>query len=106
MLTCLSAARRPTAGELVAFGTRLHDASPRAVARFRAETVAVMGQHPAQTLPDVLPVGDAVARRLRLRGAGRRFARRRAAELLAGVGLDGRAAARRPRELSGGQQQR
>jgi ABC-type lipoprotein export system ATPase subunit len=105
LMTCLAGTQRPLAGELHAFGARLHDAPARRVARWRAQHVAVVGQHYVRSLSPDLRVGDIVALPARLRGLPADRARRRGAELLERAGLGDRADARRA-ELSGGQSQR
>jgi ABC-type lipoprotein export system ATPase subunit len=105
LLECLSALRRPTAGRLLAFGTRLHDAPDRELARFRAEAIGIVAQHYFRALSPDLPVRDLVALKPALLGWSPRARRARAAELLERVGLADRADARR-QELSGGEQQR
>jgi peptide/nickel transport system ATP-binding protein len=105
LMGCLAGTQRPLAGELHAFGARLHDAPARHVARWRAGHVAVVGQHYVSSLSPDLRVGDIVALPARLRGLPAAVARRRGAELLERAGLGGRLGARRA-ELSGGQSQR
>lgn len=98
---CLAGTQRPLAGELHAFGARLHDAPVRTVARWRAEHVAVVGQHYVRSLSPDLRVRDIVALPARLRG----LPTDRAPELLERAGLGDKGDARRA-ELSGGQSQR
>jgi peptide/nickel transport system ATP-binding protein len=105
LMRCLAGALRPLAGELHGFGTRLHDAPPRALARWRTEHVGVVGQRYASSLSPDLRAVDAVMLRALLRGSDRAGARRDALALLERVGLLERAGARRG-ELSGGEQQR
>jgi peptide/nickel transport system ATP-binding protein len=105
LMGCLAGTQRPLAGELHAFGARLHDAPARHVARWRAGHVAVVGQHYVSSLSPDLRVGDIVALPARLRGLPAAVARRRGAELLERAGLGDRRGARRT-ELSGGQSQR
>jgi ABC-type lipoprotein export system ATPase subunit len=87
------------------FGARLDEAGARALANHRARTVAVVTQDAGRALGDDQAVGARIALRARLAGMGSRAAKRRAAELLERVGLEGRGKARRL-ELSGGEQQR
>ncbi len=105
LLACLSGLQETTAGELHVFGTRLDEASGRALAGHRARTVAVVTQDAGRALGDDRPVGARIALRARLAGMGSRKAKRRADELLERVGLEGRGKARRL-QLSGGEQQR
>ena len=105
LMRCLGGAHRPLAGELHGFGTRLHDASPRALARWRAQHVGVVSQRYLGSLSPDLRAIDAVMLRALLRGEERSTARRDALALLDRVGLADRADARRG-ELSGGEQQR
>ena len=105
LLACLSGLQRITAGELHVFGARLDEAGARALAKHRAGTVAVVTQDAGRALGDDQAVGARIALRARLAGMGSRNAKRRAAELLERVGLEGRGRARR-QELSGGEQQR
>jgi ABC-type lipoprotein export system ATPase subunit len=105
LLACLSGLQPITAGELHVFGMRIDEASPRALARHRARTVAVVTQDAGRALGDDQAVGARIALRARLAGIGARAAKRRAQELLERVGLEGRGRSRRA-ELSGGEQQR
>jgi len=101
LMGCLAGTQRPLAGELHAFGARLHDAPARRLARWRADHVAVVGQHYVRSLSPDLRVRDIVALPARLRG----LPADRGAELLERAGIGDRADARRS-ELSGGQSQR
>jgi peptide/nickel transport system ATP-binding protein len=105
LLDCLGAFRRPTAGSLLAFGIRLHDAPSRELARFRAQTVGIVAQHYFRALSPDLPVRDLVTVKPAMLGWSRAARSARATELLERVGLADRADARR-HELSGGEQQR
>jgi ABC-type lipoprotein export system ATPase subunit len=101
LMGCLAGTQRPLAGELHAFGARLHDAPVRRVAKWRAEHVAVVGQHYVRSLSPDLRVRDIVSLPARLRG----MSAERAPELLERAGLGDKLDARRT-ELSGGQSQR
>ncbi|MEU8898903.1 ATP-binding cassette domain-containing protein [Nocardia sp. NPDC048505] len=75
--------------------------------REQRRALQLVFQNPATSLNPSYRVGAQVRRPLRLlRGLGEADAGRRAAELLADVGLDDELALRRPGQLSGGQQQR
>jgi ABC-type lipoprotein export system ATPase subunit len=103
LLRILAGTDRPTAGTVRVFGTDLATLAPRALARYRSETVGYVEQRLAAALEPRLPIVDSVALRLWLDAAPR--ARPRAAALLDEVGLGDRLEAR-PAELSGGEQQR
>ena len=105
LLRCLAGRDRPLAGELTIFGEPLHEASERALARYRARTIAMVHQRYARALSPDLPVWRIVAMRPVLLGWPAKRRRERAHELLERVGLGDRAGARRG-ELSGGEQQR
>jgi predicted ABC-type transport system involved in lysophospholipase L1 biosynthesis ATPase subunit len=104
-MRCLAGVHRPLAGELHGFGTRLHDATPRTLARWRAARVGVVGQRYFGSLSPDLRAIDIVTIRAALLGGDRAAARREALALLERVPLGDRARARRG-ELSGGEQQR
>ncbi|MDR7383060.1 dipeptide ABC transporter ATP-binding protein [Promicromonospora iranensis] len=78
----------------------------RALAGLRGEALSMVFQEPMTALNPLLRVGRQVAETMTLHGATSRTATRRAAELLAEVGLPDGAARRYPHELSGGQRQR
>ena len=105
LVRCLAGQQAPSAGALRAFGVDLHTAGPRALARYRAETVGVVHQHYFRALSPDLRAEDAVAVKAALLGWPRRSRRHRAQQLVRCVGLEHRRAARR-HELSGGEQQR
>jgi ABC-type lipoprotein export system ATPase subunit len=92
----------PSAGRLVVFGNDLRTLGIRGRARYRTESVGYLDQHYARALAPELTALELVG--LRLRADGRED-EARARELLARVGLEGRADAR-PAQLSGGEQQR
>jgi ABC-type lipoprotein export system ATPase subunit len=103
LLRILAGTDRPSAGTVRVFGTDLATLAPRALARYRSETVGYVEQRLAAALEPRLPIVDSVALRLWLDAVPR--ARSRAAALLDEVGLGDRLEAR-PAELSGGEQQR
>lgn len=84
----------------------LLDRGEQAMARLRGEAMSMVFQEPMTALNPLMRVGRQVAEAMTLHGTTGRTATRRAAELLAEVGLPGSAARRYPHELSGGQRQR
>jgi ABC-type glutathione transport system ATPase component/ABC-type dipeptide/oligopeptide/nickel transport system permease subunit len=84
----------------------LLDRGEQAMARLRGEAMSMVFQEPMTALNPLMRVGRQVAEAMTLHGTTSRTATRRAAELLAEVGLPGGAAGRYPHELSGGQRQR
>ena len=76
LMRCLAGIHRPLAGELHGFGTRLHDATPRALGRWRAAHVGIVGQRYLGSLSPDLRAIDAVSIRAALRGRDRAAARR------------------------------
>jgi ABC-type glutathione transport system ATPase component/ABC-type dipeptide/oligopeptide/nickel transport system permease subunit len=84
----------------------LLDRGEQAMARLRGEAMSMVFQEPMTALNPLMRVGRQVAEAMTLHGATSRTATRRAAELLAEVGLPSGAARRYPHELSGGQRQR
>ncbi len=98
LLSCLAGLDEPAGGSVSVNGVRLTHRPEAERARLRAASIGVLLQ--SGNLVDHLSVRDNVA--LVLRGAGRRSARRSAAELLDQVGLAARADAV-PRQLSGGE---
>jgi ABC-type lipoprotein export system ATPase subunit len=95
----------PSAGSVNVCGVDLGGASEGARTRLRSVHIGLVDQHHGRGLRPELNVRDNVALQLRLAGTGARTARRRAGELLAGLGLGG-LAVRRPATLSGGEAQR
>jgi putative ABC transport system ATP-binding protein len=90
-------------GSVVVGGVELRGLSGRALAEHRRATVGFVFQHFG--LLDTLTAAENVALACTLAGAGRGAGRRRAADLLAAVGLTERAG-HRPPHLSGGERQR
>jgi len=86
-------------GELTRLGTR--------ALRAKRRDMQIVFQDPYASLDPRLSVGSIIAEPLAIHGVGiRAERRRRVAELLALVGLEGDAAGRYPHEFSGGQRQR
>jgi lipoprotein-releasing system ATP-binding protein len=94
---------RPDAGRVEVLGSSLEDMSPRERARFRNDNVGFVFQF-HHLLPE-FTAEENVAFPHRIAGVPEREARRRAAELLARIGLGDRAG-HGARALSGGEQQR
>ncbi len=103
LLNVLGGLDRPTAGEVHLDGARVDGLPDAAWARLRRRRIGFVFQ--AFHLLDAMSALDNVALPARLAGADRATARRRAAALLADLGLDDRAGAT-PAQLSGGEQQR
>lgn len=103
LLSLIGGLDRPTSGTLHVEGRDLAALSSDELARYRRETVGFVFQ--AFRLLAHLTAFENVALPLILAGAERAAAERRAAVLLARVGLDARAA-HRPPQLSAGEQQR
>jgi ABC-type lipoprotein export system ATPase subunit len=103
LLHLLGGLDRPSGGELHMAGQRVDQMSEKALARLRREAVGFVFQ--AFHLMDELTAVENVELPALLAGRSPRAARRRAADLLEQVGLDGRAAFL-PSALSGGQRQR
>jgi putative ABC transport system ATP-binding protein len=100
-LQCAAGLDRPTAGAVLLGGQDITRLGENQLTKLRRSRIGFVFQS-FNLLPS-LTVQQNVLLPQRL--AGRRPDRRRAAELLAGVGLDGQGR-RRPGQLSGGQQQR
>ncbi|MCX5382431.1 ABC transporter ATP-binding protein [Streptomyces sp. NBC_00083] len=100
-LQCAAGLDRPTEGSVRLGGTEITGMSENKLTELRRSRLGFVFQ--AFNLLPSLTVEQNVLLPMRL--AGDRPDRRRAAQLLARVGLDGKGA-RRPGELSGGQQQR
>jgi lipoprotein-releasing system ATP-binding protein len=103
LLHILGTLDRPTSGEVWFDGEDLTARNDRELARFRNREVGFIFQF-HHLLPDFTALEN-VMMPARIAGSGREAARRRAAALLARVGLAARAD-HRPGELSGGEQQR
>ena len=105
LLRLVAGLDRPSAGSLTVLGVDLVDASPGDLDRLRRDRIGIVEQHYRRALSPYLPVADAIALPLTLRGMKDRDRRTRVAELLERIGLGHRGAAYR-HELSGGEQQR
>jgi putative ABC transport system ATP-binding protein len=103
LLACLAGILTPAAGEIRVGDVDVTKLRGAALARYRRETVGVIFQ--AFNLIPSLTARENVMAPMRLARMRAGKARRRAADLLAMVGLEHRMH-HRPRALSGGQQQR
>jgi putative ABC transport system ATP-binding protein len=103
LLNLIAGLDRPTAGTVTVAGQRVDRMSEGELARFRRAQVGMIFQF--FNLLDDLTVADNVLLPAQLAGIGRRQARARAGELLAGLGIAALADAY-PARLSGGQRQR
>ena len=98
---------RPDSGEIrVAGRTRGVREHGRAARLRRAREIQLVFQNPLESLDRRLTAAQCLHHVLRLHGADRAEADRRALELLEQVGLGAREAEARPHRLSGGQRQR
>jgi peptide/nickel transport system ATP-binding protein len=102
---CIVRLVRPEAGVIAFRGTDLRPLSRRAWLPYR-KRIQMVFQDPFASLNPRRRVGDIIAQGPITHGASHKAARARAAELLALVQLDARAAERFPHEFSGGQRQR
>ena len=105
MLRVIAGLQRPSAGVARVLGTDVGRLSARAAARVRNASLGFLHQHAEAALSPDLPIVQAVALGLALRGVGRAPRERRARELLAAAGLADRTDAL-PSRLSGGERQR
>jgi len=105
LLRILAALEPLSAGTAIVFGCDLATMRGRAAADYRSRLLGVIDQHYTRALPPDLPCGETVGLQLALRGVAAPERRRRSAELLAAVGLEGAGGAL-PGQLSGGEQQR
>ena len=99
---------RITSGEVIYEGRNLLDLSHAELETIRGEEIAMVFQDPMTSLNPVMRVGRQITEALRIHGASRTGARRRAVELLELVGIpDPRERFRQfPHEMSGGMRQR
>ena len=99
---------RITSGEVIYGGRNLVDLSDAELEAIRGEEIAMVFQDPMTSLNPVMRVGRQITEALRIHGASRNGARRRAVELLELVGIpDPRQRFRQfPHEMSGGMRQR
>ncbi|WIM94114.1 ABC transporter ATP-binding protein [Actinoplanes oblitus] len=95
-------------GSVRLLGAEIGELDRAALRRVRSHDVAMVFQDPRATVNPVRTIGDFLTEVLRDQGVSRRDAGRRAAGLLADVGVDhvGRRMRQRPHELSGGLLQR
>jgi putative ABC transport system ATP-binding protein len=103
LLSCLAAILKPTSGSITFGGADITTLTGRQLTEHRRHGVGVVFQ--AFNLVPSLTSIENVAVPMRSAGMGARAAKRRAVELLEGVGL-GERLTHRPNSLSGGQQQR
>ena len=103
LLNLIAGLDKPTAGKVEVAGQRIDNLGESALARFRARHVGIIFQF--FNLLDDLTVEDNVLLPAQLAGASRGQARKRAAELLARLGIEEHRNAY-PARLSGGQRQR
>jgi putative ABC transport system ATP-binding protein len=103
LLSVLAGILTPTAGDVVVDGIDVRRLDRAGMARYRQGTVGIVFQ--AFNLVPSLTALENVVVPMRLGGVGRAEAKRRAAQLLAQVGLEDRMH-HQPSDLSGGQQQR
>jgi oligopeptide/dipeptide ABC transporter ATP-binding protein len=97
------------AGEVWFRGQNLLAIDEKALARIRGREIAMIFQNPGASLNPVIRVGDQLVEAMALHlGEGRRTLRRRAVEILAGVGIPSSVTRVRdyPHQFSGGMAQR
>jgi len=103
LVRCLTRLIEPTSGEISIGGEAVREMAPKRLRELRRKQVAMVFQH-FGLLPH-REVLDNVGYGLEIQGTGRAERHRRAAEMLALVGLDGHEH-QYPDQLSGGMQQR
>jgi energy-coupling factor transport system ATP-binding protein len=105
LLRVLAGEQRLSAGRAIVAGVDLAAAAAGRLARWRADRLGWVDQHPVRMLRPELSSVDNVALQQRMAGADADAARQRALELMDRLGV-AHVAARRPAELSGGEAQR
>ncbi|HET9654717.1 MAG TPA: ATP-binding cassette domain-containing protein, partial [Kineosporiaceae bacterium] len=105
LLRVLAGEQRLSAGRALVAGVDMSAAGSARLARWRADRLGWVDQHPARMLRPELTVLDNVALQQRMAGADRDAAGQRSLDLLDRLGV-AQLAARRPAELSGGEAQR
>jgi ABC-type lipoprotein export system ATPase subunit len=105
LLRVLAGEQRLSAGRAVVAGVDVGTAGAAGLARWRADRLGWVDQHPARMLRPELTCVENVALQQRMAGVDPVAARLRALELLDRLGVAA-LATRRPRELSGGEAQR
>ncbi len=103
ILNLIGGLDRPTSGSLEVFGRNLAELSREELSQHRRSNVGMIFQ--SFNLIPTMPAVENVALAMMFAGVPRATRERRAAELLASVGLGDRSA-HRPAEMSGGEQQR
>ena len=104
----LPSAGRITGGQVRFDGRDLATADERTMRQVRGGAIGMVFQDPLASLNPLMPVSTQISEALRLHGASRAAAARRAVELLDLVGIRNprSAASARPHEFSGGMRQR
>jgi ABC-type lipoprotein export system ATPase subunit len=105
LLRVLAGEQPLSAGRAVVAGIDLAASGAARLARWRADRLGLIDQHPARMLRPELSAVDNVALQQRMAGVDAAAARRRSLDLLDRLGVAG-LAGRRPAELSGGEAQR
>ncbi len=105
LLNILGGLDRPTSGAASVGGVDLLSLTPDGIMRYRRDVVGFVWQQTPRNMLPYMTALQNVCLPMKLSGAGRRERNARATELLAAVGMAGRAH-HRSQELSGGEQQR
>jgi len=105
LMNILAGLDAPTAGAVRVDGHDLAAMSARQRLHYRRKTVGFIWQQTSRNLLPYLTATQNVDLPMQLAGQGRRARRKRAAELLAALGV-AHCAGRRPDQMSGGEQQR
>lgn len=108
LMGLLPPSARVTAGEVLYGGRNLLEVADGDMETVRGEELAMVFQDPMTSLNPVMRVGNQISEALRIHGASRSEARRRAVELLDLVGIPNPRERFRqfPHEMSGGMRQR